>query len=828
MAKKNITLSAEAQAIIDEFVRNNVVAPMSLYTLVGELYSRRENARQDIVSSITPDMLMSSPLSLSEAELATLETEYIDVVKYCRETLADMGRYQRESSALHFPNEFCDLISRLVESKEEDSIFLPFAGYADMAFQVRAKSISGFEFNSGAWAFDNIFLDAYGIKGEIKRQDSLNDVSLDVLLSEQRNGAHYKHVISLPPHISAKEDKHIANYMQYVLDNELEEGGDMCLILPLTDLSEGPWSLFSIYLAQNCSKFNVAFLSLPAIFLPVTGIKVAVVLIEKKTNANNSFYVMDADRPEFYTISRETGKHPILKVESILEALRLADTRYVKSVLIDDSRKYNAFFSPSRFFFDENLPELKEGFEYVNLGSLVSHQTHPSEYNRDGFMYPRRAGKYIRVSHLHDNYLSCGIDYDAIVDAPIPSSAYSAYANGGYVTYLNGKIKVGKITDMYSENGREDFDNPNSDSRVILVDKTISHFAPKPNGRAMLDYILRELMSDYVLEQARHFSYGTTKQIMLARDFYRLLIAVPSLEVQDEILKQDRIDAVAKAGIKIDEINEKFRKDVHMMKHGLGQTVFNLGNWMKMLGYARKAGNGVVDDNAEIGGLVKVKVADIYGNIDAALKVLNRQITTFDIGDSMKEAKFSLSDFIDKYIEEHPRPHVRYEFPSQQHRYDANIPQVDVNDADPNNIKVSEIPGEYIVTKGEARDFILFSEEALAIIFDNIVSNAVAHGFTDPDKEYVIHIDFEAEGTSYVLSISNNGDPLPAGKDPSEVFVWGKSEGGKEHAGIGGYQVKDLMEHFGGQAEIISTPDEDFTVTYKLTFTKTNLIDLSI
>lgn len=828
MAKKNITLSAEAQAIIDEFVRNNVVAPMSLYTLVGELYSRRENARQDIVSSITPDMLMSSPLSLSEAELATLETEYIDVVKYCRETLADMGRYQQESSAFHFPNEFCDLISRLVESKEEDSIFLPFAGYADMAFQVRAKSISGFEFNSGAWAFDNIFLDAYGIKGEIKRQDSLNDVSLDVLLSEQRNGAHYKHVISLPPHISAKEDKHIANYMQYVLDNELEEGGDMCLILPLTDLSEGPWSLFSIYLAQNCSKFNVAFLSLPAIFLPVTGIKVAVVLIEKKTNANNSFYVMDADRPEFYTISRETGKHPILKVESILEALRLADTRYVKSVLIDDSRKYNAFFSPSRFFFDENLPELKEGFEYVNLGSLVSHQTHPSEYNRDGFMYPRRAGKYIRVSHLHDNYLSCGIDYDAIVDAPIPSSAYSAYANGGYVTYLNGKIKVGKITDMYSENGREDFDNPNSDSRVILVDKTISHFAPKPNGRAMLDYILRELMSDYVLEQARHFSYGTTKQIMLARDFYKLLIAVPSLEVQDEILKQDRIDAVAKAGIKIDEINEKFRKDVHMMKHGLGQTVFNLGNWMKMLGYARKAGNGVVDDNAEIGGLVKVKVADIYNNIEAALKVLNRQITTFDMGDSMMETEFSLTDFIDKYIEEHPRPHVRYDFPSQRHRVDANIPQVDVDDTDPNNIKVSEIPGEYIVTKGEARDFILFSEEALAIIFDNIVSNAVAHGFTDPDKEYVIHIDFEAEGTSYVLSISNNGDPLPSGKDPSEVFVWGKSEGGKEHAGIGGYQVKDLMEHFGGQAEIISTPDEVFTVTYKLTFTKTNLIDLSI
>ena len=826
MVKKNITLSAEAQAIIDEFVRNNVVDPMSLYTLVGELYSRRENARQDIVSSITPDMLMSSPLSLSEAELATLETEYIDVVKYCRETLANVGRYQRESSAFHFPNEFCDLISRLVESKEEDSIFLPFAGYADMAFQVRAKSISGFEFNSGAWAFDNIFLDAYGIKGEIKRQDSLNDVSLDVLLSEQRNGAHYKHVISLPPHISAKENKHIANYMQYVLDNELEEGGDMCLILPLTNLSEGPWSLFSIYLAQNCSKFNVAFLSLPAIFLPVTGIKVAVVLIEKKTNANNSFYVMDADRPEFYTISRETGKHPILKVESILEALRLADTRYVKSVLIDDSRKYNAFFSPSRFFFDENLPELKEGFEYVNLGSLVSHQTHPSEYNRDGFMYPRRAGKYIRVSHLHDNYLSCGIDYDAIVDAPIPSSAYSAYANGGYVTYINGKIKVGKITDMYSENGREDFDNPNSDSMVILVDKTISHFAPKPNGRAMLDYILRELMSDYVLEQARHFSYGTTKQIMLARDFYRLLIAVPSLEVQDEILKQDRIDAVAKAGIKIDEINEKFRRDIHMMLHGLGQTVFNLGNWMKMLNYARKTGNGIIDEKAEIGGLVKVKGSEIFDNIDTALSVLSRQISTFDAGYRMKSTKFSLTEFLDKYIEMHKRPNVDYDFHSASHRAENDVPLVDIDDTDPQSIKAVEYPGEYLLRKGDVMDYIDFSEEALQIILDCIVTNAVAHGFTNPEKKYVIRMDFEAQGSNYVLSVSNNGDPLPADKKPEEVFIWGETTGGKTHAGIGGYQIRNLMEEFGGKVELISTPDDEFTVTYKLTFTKTNLMEV--
>ena len=62
---------------------------------------------------------------------------------------------------------------------------------------------------------------------------------------------------------------------------------------------------------------------------------------------------------------------------------------------------------------------------------------------------------------------------------------------------------------------------------------------------------------------------------MRSSDFYKLKIAVPSIEIQDEILKQDKIDAIAEAGAKINEINEKFRKDVHMMKHSIGQTLAN-------------------------------------------------------------------------------------------------------------------------------------------------------------------------------------------------------------------------------------------------------------
>ena len=824
MAKNNTTtaLSANAKAIVDAFIHQNIFEPHRANALVIELYSRRRGADQDIIAQAKSNLLPCS-LTLTEEQYLVLDAEYNDVVKYCHTFIVGLEKAQLNGSFTHFPTELVELCSKIIPSKEEESVYLPYAGYCDMAYALDAKTVTGFDVNPSLVAFNSLLFGAYGRDGGITISDSFSPEIIE--------GQKYDHIISCPPHLSAKENRIIAEYAQELLQNTLSDGGDMSLILPLGDMSSLSWTSFRRYLLQNKTEYNVMTISLPAVFLPVTSVKFCLMVIEKTKNPDGTFFFMDADRKEFYTESKENRCQPLLKVDSILESVRVLDERYIREIDVEDNvlfgKHYILSFSPSRYFVYDDLPELKDGFEYYTLGQLTDN-LHIYELDSVNYQFPRSSGKYIRSSHLSDSYISCQIDYDSVSDAPIPDSAYSAYANGGFVAFLNGKIRVGYISGRYSTNGRLEDNDPNSIGEIIDVDNRVAHFALKRNGKAQLDYILRELTSTYVINQAKKLAFGTVRQEMRYEDFFMLKIAVPSIERQDEILKQDRIDAVAKAGIKIDEINEKFRKDVHMMKHGLGQTVFNLGNWMKMLGYARKAGNGLVDDNAEIGGLIKVKVAVIYNNIEAALKVLNRQITTFDMGDSMKETEFSLTDFIDKYIEEHPRPHVRYDFPSQRHRVDANIPQVDVDDTDPNNIKVIEYPGEYVALKGEAMDYIIFSEEALAIIFDNIVSNAVAHGFTDPDKEYVIHIDFEAEGTNYVLFISNNGDPLPAGKDPSEVFVWGKTEGGKEHAGIGGYQVKDLMEHFGGQAEIISTPDEEFTVTYKLTFTKTNLIDLSI
>lgn len=58
----------------------------------------------------------------------------------------------------------------------------------------------------------------------------------------------------------------------------------------------------------------------------------------------------------------------------------------------------------------------------------------------------------------------------------------------------------------------------------------------------------------------------------------------------------------------------------------------------------------------------------------------------------------------------------------------------------------------------------------------------------------------------------------------SDITVYGQTSGNSNtHFGIGGYEIKKLMEEFGDKLEIISEPENEFTVTYRLIFHDTNI-----
>jgi hypothetical protein len=71
--------------------------------------------------------------------------------------------------------------------------------------------------------------------------------------------------------------------------------------------------------------------------------------------------------------------------------------------------------------------------------------------------------------------------------------------------------------------------------------------------------------------------------------------------------------------------------------------------------------------------------------------------------------------------------------------------------------------------------------------------------------------------------------PVSQNVTPEYVFTYNRStQNGKNHYGIGGYEVKHLMQEFDGDAEFISQPDVEFPVKYKLIFHNTGIVHIDL
>lgn len=110
------------------------------------------------------------------------------------------------------------------------------------------------------------------------------------------------------------------------------------------------------------------------------------------------------------------------------------------------------------------------------------------------------------------------------------------------------------------------------------------------------------------------------------------------------------------------------------------------------------------------------------------------------------------------------------------------------------------------------------SKSGLVTIFDNIIANAVNHGFTDQERIYMIRINYAniltEDGKMLEIRIMNNGEKLPDGMTPDKIFTWGIGSG----TGYGSWQTKNIVEHYGGYIEFNQFDDnaDGFNIEYRI------------
>lgn len=782
-ANTQVVISEKAKSIVDEYTDDLLFTEKKSIDLIVSLYATRNDANVEVSNALQSSIVNLSEI-IGDDNLALLMSEYKPVIQYVdkKRNWLGGGRWGvkdlNDYASLSIRQEVVDLCVKLMGCEEKTTVFLPYARDSKFAIQLRNCVVEGFETNATNWALSSILMDAYDIPINI-----VNDVR------QFDTEKQYDYIISCPPAVlEGKSD--VVQSMTGWLERSLNTGGTMCLLLPQYFTSSSKWHSFRSYIVDHKREYNMLVISLPAdSFVHFCEIEMCIVLVGKTNKPWDNYIFMDANKSEFVSLGWYSDCP--LKVDAIMDVLHSsdADPRYIQLVP-KDKLTGNCDFTPKRYFVYDHLTPpkryLKEDEQLVSIVDLVDFFVNFQNTPK------KTTGKVIGMRELSDKFLDAEIDIDSLPDIDV-KGCKAVPAKGLFVGYLNGKFKIGRITK-----------DCNTDT-VYLRHEIIQLFL-KPESIVTEDFLMMSLLGEDVERQANMLAVGTILHRLSHDDFKLLKIIVPSTEEQNRQVRLKSSKALIDANAKVLEKFDEFRMDMHVKKHAVGQTIFNLNNWFSLLKVARKQGNGIVDDNAVIGKAKKMKVSEIYDNIDTVLSTITHQIRMFDVGYGMQPSAIDLVDFIREYVKNHVNPLFEYDF-------DATLYGVD------------QIMAE--MEKGEegamTEYYVNFPKEALTTILDNIITNACVHGFEDKDSENRVRIEISKLGTDIRLRVMNNGKPLQEGISVEDVFKYSISTGGKDHYGIGGYEIRKLMREFDGEAEIELSPHSDYTLCYLLTFHNTTV-----
>lgn len=259
-----------------------------------------------------------------------------------------------------------------------------------------------------------------------------------------------------------------------------------------------------------------------------------------------------------------------------------------------------------------------------------------------------------------------------------------------------------------------------------------------------------------------------------------------------------------------------YTKGIRLRKHALSQSLSSVSSLFDTLNTLRKRNFGTLDDTD----VVSVKgftVADIFERLEKWLpEVMETVDHLADIDYSFgKIESINPETFIEGYISSHDKEWMNF--------------SASVNWIRGNNIarEDKKMNGVVLLKKGDPISSFNFPKDALYRILDNIVSNAKEYAFTDEGREdYDLHFSWRMNGTDLVIEIANNGTPIPEDRDVKSLLEYGVSSNlhSRGHNGIGCHEIKGIMNRYNGDFEIVSKPQDKYTVRYLLAFKSTNTL----
>lgn len=748
--------------------RNTLI--LSLYT-----YSGRFNNKYHVGHHVVN---LEEVMSIENIEFLIRHLELVISICFGRDIL---DRYSD-----HRYYAYIEIISKLFENSKnkKGNLLLPDGGLEIISRLKDFYHVTSWVNNAEDDIFEHVIrgllhIDAFIAQAPMNYRDS------------QCHRELFSHIVSIKEKnqqdIPEESSERIEKIIQ-LLEHRLECSGIMAILLPKQACYKAYWLPLREYLVKNHTTYKTTVISFNYCSLFV---------IEKASPWDDwrdyqRIKLVDAINRDIHDIN----------VDAIVSAI---SSNHSDSVVLlpfenlDNGLNFLAAPYLSRNFASETA----DTYFLRDVISLIPH------INVDSLDAYSQIEKIIRRDDLSSEYLNCNIRINDASSNLVRKEINYSVANGGFFTYINGQILVGKIDNLPSNS-------------IIGIDKNVLHFNIV-RSKTSLDYILKVLATDQSVAKQAKFLTKAYNSLYETTEFIDALLSVrvliPAKTLQNfELLKDSQKGYVDKSE-EVQRSFDEFRKNMHMQKHKIGQTLAALAGQISHLNYARRITEGVLNEKTVIFPSSNTTVSDILNKIQLSADRLSAEIDALDSSYGLKATDFALVDFLDEFCKTQIWSGFEIIWDSSSHRYTDDLPMMNIDDSDPTNVKITREDNQYIIRAGDAIEYISFPKEALQTILENIISNACAHGFSQKDKLYKIKFELKVEGNQVILFVSNNGDPLHKKMAVKDVFTFGQTSGiSTKHSGIGGYQIRDYMQAFNGNAEFISTPDDEFTITYKLTF----------
>jgi len=787
MKEQSNTIETRTRQIIDKFVssKNHPIFDIKAnIELAASLYRLKEEggAKKGHVLSILKDYLVDFDGILSEEEVLNLLENYQQVIFYVLDSLID-GSASIGNGIYTQPKELAYLCLHLAALPEGSRVYNPFAGMCSYSRFSPDLEMHGEEIHRESWAISQILLDAQGSNANITLGDSFAE------LHNKDNS--YDGVIMTPPFQMRGVDNELSA-IRYAIENKLKNGGILVTVLPSSFMSSPAHEETELreYLVRN--GFIRGVISLPKMFIG-TSIQICVLVAQKKS-ANNFMLI---DGRDFVSKADNYRLTPVFLTDSLIESISAQNENYCKILTSAELQDGNNL-QPSRYLID--LPALESNQEIYKIGDLIEIYNFPRVDSRTLNI---KGYNIIRSANLSTDYIKCQINpskYEPsqhFVGKIIDKKCILVYCVGD-------GIKVG----VFVPDGQE-----------TLYHNEMFCFNLTEIGSKVVtqEYFLKMILSDYVHKQVMALQTGVTIPRLSHEDFRSIRIPVECMDAQKQIVEKDYKGAISEGEKKLEYALNNYKEDIRMKKHAMGQHMRTLGSWMTILNYYLESSDGKIDINKTIDMKPPITFLEIIKLIGNQVDILGSDVSKFTASESESgEAKMvNLHEFLKEYADIHRDPRFKWDpIENEKDAYASeDLPDIEENEDGSFSVK----KGHYIIRKGDPIFYAKVDAKALTIILDDIVSNACEHGFVG-EGDFRIKISWQLDDDDIVIKVANNGLPINEFMTEHRILAYGESTslGHNGHSGIGGYQIKKIIEQYKGSIKISNDIYSEYPVTYKI------------